>query len=100
MRISDWSSDVCSSDLFMRLGSGQDGRQSAVLPRRSALLGESRHAFFLVLEGEGGMEYPALELDALGESRLVGPIHRLLGHHDHRPRQAGDLARRLLRLRQ
>ena len=38
------------------------------------------------------MEQPPLEEDALGQGGLVGPVHRLLGHHHRRPGQRGDLA--------
>jgi len=42
-------------------------RRSAVLERRLALLGEGGHAFFLVFQGEGGMEDAAFEEQAFVE---------------------------------
>src|SRR3546814_12646353 len=39
MRISDWSSDVCSSDLLARLAKDDPDRANALLPRVAAALG-------------------------------------------------------------
>src|SRR3546814_1381273 len=66
MRISDWSSDVCSSDLFVTLASGsdcdEDGlpiRANARVAAASVNAGESvsydleagRHAYLVAAEG-------------------------------------------------
>src|SRR3546814_5327375 len=66
MRISDWSSDVCSSDLFVTLASGIDGDEDALPIRANARVaaasvnaGESvsydleagRHAYLVAAKG-------------------------------------------------
>src|SRR3546814_8546626 len=111
MRISEGSSDLCSSDLESKTCSQSGGRRgysrhprqrqaairrlesasqtfdpagfSTVFPGRLTLLGEGRHALFLILEGEGGVEHPTLELDTLGQGGLVGAIDRLLRSEEH-----------------
>src|SRR3546814_18613160 len=69
MRISDWSSDVCSSDLIMtRIRAWFERHQEAVAPRlmqlqRADLDGAARGIAFQVLEGLGGA--PAAAVEAL-----------------------------------
>src|SRR3546814_4863303 len=62
MRISDWSSDVCSSDLLAAAGVGRVG----VIDRAPVVLGEHAHARQLVDAGvDGGIvviSFLALEL--------------------------------------
>ncbi len=55
-----------------------------------ALLDEGGHAFLLVLDREGGVEDAALEEQAFVEAGFEGAIDRLLDHHHHRQRVAGD----------
>lgn len=45
--------------------SAAERRRSAVLEVGLALLDEGGHAFFLVFQRKGGVEYPALEQQAL-----------------------------------
>src|SRR3546814_19379246 len=68
MRISDWSSDVCSSDLAWHC-------PTAVLDRQSALL---QHIH--------GCVAGAVDADVAGEH---GPCHRQLRQRGHRCRAAG-----------
>src|SRR3546814_1303493 len=69
MRISDWSSDVCSSDLIMtRIRAWFERHQESVAPRlmqvqRADLDGAARGIAFQVLEGLGGA--PAAAVEAL-----------------------------------
>src|SRR3546814_17061553 len=58
MRISDWSSDVCSSDLFLVEG---DGRQA---PRNLGFLGDPVSAF--LEDRRDGCLYAALNLGHFG----------------------------------
>mgnify|MGYP007130730881 CR=1 FL=1 len=82
-------------------GSHEKGGRSplfvAVLPKRLlvlelglALFDEGGHAFFLVVEGEGGVEDAAFEEEAFVEAGFEGAVDGLLDHHDHRQRVAGD----------
>src|SRR3954469_11412448 len=54
---------------------------STVLERRLAFFDERRHAFLLILAGEGCMEHPALETDALGQADFKRPVDAFLHHH-------------------
>src|SRR3546814_1044871 len=99
MRISDWSSDVCSSDLWSRRSASQSTRPVAATPGPSSELGSAllaggtapageHHDFFAaidpahVLAGQpgvelGGREGPAEQvalalLTAVGPQQVVG----------------------------
>src|SRR3546814_4962597 len=66
MRISDWSSDVCSSDLRER-------RRGGIAPRRAGIGGERPVAEPLVAQQRiGFVEKDAIVLDVL----LIGPAYR------------------------
>src|SRR3546814_18639418 len=62
MRISDWSSDVCSSDLIERCGPRADNEQALDLFGRNALLEDHRD--------HGGHQIGRLDLTALDR---IGP---------------------------
>src|SRR3546814_16775610 len=62
MRISDWSSDVCSSDLIERCGPRADNEQALDLFGRNALLEDHRD--------HGGHQIGRLDLPALDR---IGP---------------------------
>src|SRR3546814_13269184 len=55
MRISDWSSDVCSSDLAAAAGSGPHDRQAAAAPAVSCAAWKGAAAFSIALSGTMGM---------------------------------------------
>src|SRR3546814_11446815 len=81
MRISDWSSDVCSSDLDLR---GFDGYRSARSETASGAiwLNANEAAYATVADDAGGLRrYPSPQPDAL-RSALAAlydcPPHRLL----------------------
>src|SRR3546814_3150192 len=59
MRISDWSSDVCSSDLATDLGAGR-ALQEVLDPARQ-VLGQAGHA-----------DHPAVAADAAARGGIVG----------------------------
>src|SRR3546814_6760004 len=54
MRISDWSSDVCSSDLLAQLVAGVGGNMVELVHRDQPII-EGGDAEFLHREAEGGM---------------------------------------------
>src|SRR3546814_18538428 len=54
MRISDWSSDVCSSDLLAQLVAGVGGNMVELVHRDQTII-EGGDAEFLHREAEGGM---------------------------------------------
>src|SRR3546814_9173460 len=96
MRISDWSSDVCSSDLRGRPGAGRPCTFRAALRRRPALreglADEVRHGpgYGADPRGGGGGDRPALR--ASGPERCGGEDSRRL-RHGRRPR-IGEAVRR------
>src|SRR3546814_9479350 len=67
MRISDWSSDVCSSDLRRRTGADRRARVRGLLPHR-----------------RGHRPLRQREEDPLPGSRLVRQLRGLLRARDHR----------------
>src|SRR3546814_15316318 len=108
MRISDWSSDVCSSDLLLidrthiRIGcedyvhSGRS-RGAATLTKRNVRAGNGRVA--LSFTGKGGREIRC-EIASAPLARIMGELARLPGRrlfqsrdHDGRLRRvtAGDV---------
>src|SRR5574343_1410599 len=64
--------------------------KSAVLEVGLALLDKGGHAFLLILDRESGVEDAALEEQAFVEAGFKSAIDRLLDHHHHRQRIAGD----------
>src|SRR3546814_10675892 len=64
MRISDWSSDVCSSDLVVYLGYSADGRIGRINVTASfyTALGEDRNSFFTSKPAEIRAGFGAVEL--------------------------------------
>src|SRR3546814_16350173 len=82
MRISDWSSDVCSSDLDNVLG-GQRLEVEAVrgvVIRRHRLRIAVHHDGFIagLAEGIGGVDAAVVELDALADAvRPAAEAHHL-----------------------
>src|SRR3546814_20313621 len=74
MRISDWSSDVCSSDLVVEVAVEADGQQVAALPDAAQLL---------VLDGgaklEGGDGGAGLDVPDLASAVGRGGEHLLAG---------------------
>src|SRR3546814_428393 len=94
MRISDWSSDVCSSDLVPRLGlaaKGPRGRTFRELGRQILDIAASgltaRARFNSMGENEVGFLDPLREIIASGKT----PAERLLERY-HGP-WAGDISR-------
>src|SRR3546814_7872259 len=80
MRISDWSSDVCSSDLASRLGSeGREAVQCAIQESCDAFFGDRPGVGIRVGDGE------------LGRLRHAVPRHAELGERHLRPQLRGQL---------
>ncbi len=77
---------------------GLQKRRSAVGEGGLALFDESRHAFLLVVEGEGRVESATLEQQTFGQRALVGAVDAFLDHHHHRQREAGNAGGRRHRL--
>src|SRR3546814_20188693 len=84
MRISDWSSDVCSSDL--RAGSGQSFLGHEVMAVALAVGQGERRA--VLVEGPGG------EMVAAGLVGVHEADHGGAGHHGLGPRIAAGEAKR------
>src|SRR3546814_4157918 len=67
MRISDWSSDVCSSDLVAQPGGCEAGRRSRRFHRVNVALVLRRRS-----TGEGQRDRPQVEVkEAIAQPRLV-----------------------------
>src|SRR3546814_12469399 len=79
MRISDWSSDVCSSDLDLGLVAGFHQRLPAGLHQLGGAAAEHRLfaeqvGFGLLLEGGAdGVLARTTEAGAIGQRKLLGP---------------------------
>src|SRR3546814_11002556 len=78
MRISDWSSDVCSSDLE----AGRTSARAIMSDRFAPLYNEINKAIadYLALYDRPATELLS-EVDKLGESRPVGPAMRLASYN-------------------
>src|SRR3546814_13177600 len=76
MRISDWSSDVCSSDLLGRRG-GEVEAGAGVLQRRFVGEADQPHPADLATHGGNGAVARNLHLAVVGghEDRAVGALH-------------------------
>src|SRR3546814_17443597 len=72
MRISDWSSDVCSSDLLMARGGQLPDRTQ--LERAAAILNQAEKPFILVGQGALGAGQELLEM----AEKLGAPIGKAL----------------------
>src|SRR3546814_7587842 len=92
MRISDWSSDVCSSDLRLQvgdgtLGSGLVGRRHLVAGLRQGLLGGVDQRLRMVLRLDQG----AALLVLLGVE--LGILHHLLDRSEEHTSELQSLMR-------
>src|SRR3546814_13414997 len=83
MRISDWSSDVCSSDLHDRQADQHGGRdQESLAPHRSEGLSEAEiHLEAVVgipwVEGKGEVGTDRPDRRVIAEAEAGGPLHLL-----------------------
>src|SRR3546814_7069769 len=73
MRISDWSSDVCSSDLLFDALRGENFLAQAVGDAKAAVVGEQRQPFCGALDKLGHLPVRGerAEARAVGEVRVV-----------------------------
>src|SRR3546814_2482821 len=82
MRISDWSSDVCSSDLGLAIGDARKGRRRHAAPAREGLEHAVQHRLDggedVVLGDEAHLEVELVELArrAVGAAVLVAKAGR------------------------
>src|SRR3546814_13583108 len=89
MRISDWSSDVCSSDLDLGLVAGFHQRLPAGLHQLGGAAAEHRLfaeqvGFGLLLEGGAdGVLASTTEAGAIGQRKLLGPAGVVLVYAIH-----------------
>src|SRR3546814_20874938 len=74
MRISDWSSDVCSSDLLDRLAKLRRQIADGLNDREHAGIGQALDAFCAELAFECGAKVG--DLDAGEPPRITFPLHR------------------------
>src|SRR3546814_14521994 len=72
MRISDWSSDVCSSDLLLALIFRQELLRLVTQPRGLVELGLDARGTGIELRGDGTIDRPARQNDERSEERRVG----------------------------
>src|SRR3546814_16344527 len=87
MRISDWSSDVCSSDLLGRRG-GEVEAGAGVLQRRFVGEADQPHPADLATHGGNGAVARNLHLAVVGghEDRAVGALNGKIGRASCRER--------------
>src|SRR3546814_3872660 len=82
VRISDWSSDVCSSDLQ---GRSRSSRSRSSQARARAMIGAAMHVSALSVEAHG--RRTELVLPPRGaDDRLVGAVRRQIGRASCRER--------------
>src|SRR3546814_13409084 len=76
MRISDWSSDVCSSDLFS-LGHALEHYAMGRAKRAIEALAELAPRTAMVRRGDGGLSEVPVESLVIGDTVVVKPNERL-----------------------
>src|SRR3546814_7568951 len=97
MRISDWSSDVCSSDLLFDALRGENFLAQAVGDAKAAVVGEQRQPFCGALDKLGHLPVRGerAEARAVGEVRVVAAevvVAELAGDDPIRVRAVGNCA--------
>src|SRR3546814_10261852 len=108
MRIRDWSSDVCSSDLFVHRIDGADIIDDAVPERDGQLLALREHVGDALVRGVAAGEHLAVEEDAvallpardhLGGQRVeVDALRRAVGRPVDRSEEHTSELQSLMRL--
>src|SRR3546814_20664303 len=96
MRISDWSSDVCSSDLAARIALDRGQREIVLSGVDLASYGDdSGTSLAALVEALLALPIERLRLSSLAPARIADPLFALLPHeprvitHVHLPTQAG-----------